>query len=155
MTGAIHSTEISGNFRPKLNGSLRSNRKSVEKTGPPFEVDHFSRSERSEFWLNGSRLMSGERLQKFHTDDVSQPRSGSASDWLCRVGNLLRPIRSTTQMCAVTRHQYGISALVSQTSFCGETGGGVGKCRLFFSGYGQESESTFFSHLYRARVGRR
>ena len=26
-----------------------------EKTGPPFEVYHFSRSDRSEFWLNGSR----------------------------------------------------------------------------------------------------
>ena len=26
-----------------------------EKTGPPFEVDHFFRSDRSEFWLNGSR----------------------------------------------------------------------------------------------------
>ena len=25
------------------------------KTGPPFEVDHFSRSDRLEFWLNGSR----------------------------------------------------------------------------------------------------
>ena len=33
----------------------RFNRKRFEKTGPPFEVDHFSRSERLEFWLNGSR----------------------------------------------------------------------------------------------------
>ena len=31
----------------------------------------------------------------------------------------------------MTRHQYGISALVSQTSFRGETTGGVAKCRLF------------------------
>ena len=53
--GAIHSTKISENFGPKLNGSVRSNRKSFEKTGPPFEVDHFSRSDRLEFWLNGSR----------------------------------------------------------------------------------------------------
>ena len=53
--GAIHSTKISGNFGPKLDGSVRSNRKSFEKTGPPFEVDHFSRSDRLEFWLNGSR----------------------------------------------------------------------------------------------------
>ena len=29
------------------------------------------------------------------------------------------------------RHQYGISALVSQTSFGGETSGSVAKCRLF------------------------
>ena len=48
-------TETSGNFGPKLNGSVRSNRESFEKTGPPFEVVLFSRSNRSEFWLNGSR----------------------------------------------------------------------------------------------------
>ena len=53
--GAIHSTKISGNFGPKLSESVRSNRKSFEKTGPPFEVDQFSRSNRLEFWLNGSR----------------------------------------------------------------------------------------------------
>ena len=52
--GAIHSTKICGNFGPKLNGSVRSNGKSFEKTGPPSEVDHFSRSDRLEFWLNGS-----------------------------------------------------------------------------------------------------
>ena len=28
---------------------------SVEKTGPPFEVNHSYRSDRSKFWLNGSR----------------------------------------------------------------------------------------------------
>ena len=52
---AIHSTKISGNFGPKLNGSVWSNQKSFGKTGPPFEVDHFSRSDRLECWLNGSR----------------------------------------------------------------------------------------------------
>ena len=52
--GAIHSTKISGNFGLKLNGSVRSNRKSFEKTGPPFEVVLFSRLDRSECWLNGS-----------------------------------------------------------------------------------------------------
>ena len=51
---------------------------------------------------------------------------GSASDWSCRVGNLVQAIRSTTQICVVTR-----PALVSQTSFRGETSGGVAKCRLF------------------------
>ena len=43
-----------------------------------------------------------------------------------------QPIRSTTQIWVVTRHQYGISALVSQTSFGGETSGDVAKGRLFF-----------------------
>ena len=42
------------------------------------------------------------------------------SDWSCRVGNLLQPIRGTTRICVMTRHQYGISALVSQTSFGGK-----------------------------------
>ena len=32
---------------------------------------------------------------------------GSASDWSYRVGNLIQPIRSTTQVWVVTRHQYG------------------------------------------------
>ena len=45
----------------------------------------------------------------------------STSDWLCRERNFLQPIGSTTQTWVVTRHQYGISALVSQTSFSGET----------------------------------
>ena len=55
VLGAIHSTKVSGNFGPKLNGSVRSNQKSFEKTGPPFEVVLFSQSDRLEFWLNGSR----------------------------------------------------------------------------------------------------
>ena len=42
-----------------------------------------------------------------------------------------RPIRSTTQIWVVTRHQYGFSALVSQTLFRGETSGDVAKFRLF------------------------
>ena len=46
--GAIHSAKISGNFGLKLNGSVRSNRKSFEKISPPFEVDHFSRLDRSD-----------------------------------------------------------------------------------------------------------
>ena len=37
----------------------------------------------------------------------------------------------TTQIWVVTRHQYGISALISQTSFGRETSGSVTKCWLF------------------------
>ena len=37
-----------------------------------------------------------------------------------------------------TRHQFGISALVSQTSFDGETSGSVAKCRLFSRATGGE-----------------
>ena len=42
-----------------------------------------------------------------------------------------RPIKSSKQIWVVRRHQYGISALVSQTSFGGKTSGSVAKCRLF------------------------
>ena len=38
-------------------------------------------------------------------------------------------------MWVVTRHQYRISALVSQTSFCQETSVGLVKCRAVLSGY--------------------
>ena len=78
-------------------------------------------------------MTSKKRAQIFNTDDL-----GGAFDWSCRVGNLIQPIRNTTQIWVVTRHQYGISALVSQPSFGGKTSGSVSKCRLFsqaLSGY--------------------
>ena len=59
------------------------------------------------------------------------PDLGSAPDWSCREGDLLQPIRSTTQILVRVRHQYGISVLVFQTSFRQETTVGVAKCRLF------------------------
>ena len=55
---------------------------------------------------------------------------GSTFDWLKQVSLAARPIRSTTQIWLVPR--YGISALVSQASFGGETSGSTAKClRLF------------------------
>ena len=62
------------------------------------------------------KLTSGKQAQKFHTDDVSLPVLASASHWSCSMGNLLQPSRITTQTWVVMFHQYGISALVSQTS---------------------------------------
>ena len=59
------------------------------------------------------------------------PDLDSASDWLKQISHVVRPIKSTTQIFVVTRHQYGISALVSQTSLGGETSGDVVKRRLF------------------------
>ena len=63
------------------------------------------------------------------------PYLGTASYWLCRMGNLIQPIRSTTQIWEVTCHPYGISALVSQMSFHDLAGrpvqGSVAKCQLF------------------------
>ena len=47
------------------------------------------------------------------------------------LGNLLQPIRTTTQIWVMTCHQYVISVLVSQTLFHQETSGGVAKSQLF------------------------
>ena len=59
------------------------------------------------------------------------PDLGSASDLLCREGISFQPIRSTTKIWVVTRHQYGISALVTQTSFYEGSSGDLAKHRLF------------------------
>ena len=63
-TSPLYSTKIFGNFSPKLDGSVRSNRKSFEKTCPPFELDHYSWSDRLEFWLNGSRPLFSSDVKK-------------------------------------------------------------------------------------------
>ena len=49
-----------------------------------------------------------------------QPDLGGASDWLNKISHVARPIRITTLIWVVTRHQYGISVLVSQASFGGK-----------------------------------
>ena len=49
------------------------------------------------------------------------PDLGSNSEWLKKLSHSALPSRSTNQIWVVTRHQYGISALVSQTLFRGET----------------------------------
>ena len=59
------------------------------------------------------------------------PDLGSAFYCLKQISLAARPIKSTTQIWVVTRHQCGISVLVPQTSFRKETSGGVAKCRLF------------------------
>ena len=67
-------------------------------------------------------MTSEKRGQKFHHLMTRHyPDLGSASDWLNQISHPARPIRGITQIWVVTRHQYGISALVSQTSFRGET----------------------------------
>ena len=80
-----------------------------------------------------SQMTSKKRAQKLHTDDTSLPMPELG--WSYSVGNLIQPIRSTTQIWVVTRHQNGISALVSETSFSGETSGkpsgSVANCRRF------------------------
>ena len=74
------------------------------------------------------RLRNGRRNSTLITRHY--PELGSASDWFSQISHAIRPIRSSTQIGVVTRHQYWIS----HTSFRGETSGGVAKCRLFSLG---------------------
>ena len=62
------------------------------------------------------------------------PDQGSAPEWSSHLGNLLQPIRNTNQIWIVMHHQYYISALVPQTSFCVETSGGITSMTAVFLG---------------------
>ena len=66
-------------------------------------------------------MTSEKRAQKFILMACHYPDLDSASDWLKQIFLAAWPIRSSTQIGEVTCHQYGISALVSQMSFRGET----------------------------------
>ena len=48
-------------------------------------------------------------------------------------GKFTTLVRSMTQICVVTHHQCGISALVSRMSFHEHVTGGITKCQLFYS----------------------
>ena len=63
------------------------------------------------------------------------PDLGSASDWLCCVGNLLQSIKSTTQIWVETCHQYVISVIASWTSFRRESQWWRRKMLVVFSCY--------------------
>ena len=73
---------------------------------------------------------------------------------------MLQPIRSTSQIWVVTRHQYGISARISKTLFRGETtgdggtgGGSVAKCLLYSQARGlHESLKSLVMFSSSARV---
>ena len=111
---AIHSTKLTGNFGPKLNGSVRSNRKSFEKTGPPFEVVLFSRSDRLEFWLNGSRPKIPLKVRVLDTDDLKQKTSlfsvQGKSAWYCFKAVVLlfyiSSVSGTKSKCPNSHHRH-------------------------------------------------
>ena len=77
--------------------------------------------------------------------------------WLKKNSLTVYPIRSTAQIWIVTRHQYGISALVSQTSFRGKTSDGLAKCWLFSQASKFLASVTLSSKLFavsdRSRCG--
>ena len=80
--------------------------------------------------LYSHEMMSEERGKKFHYVTCYNPDLGSSFDWLKHISPTSTsaiPFRSITQICVVTGHVNGIPALVSQTSFLGQTGGGVAR----------------------------
>ena len=83
------------------------------------------------------KMTSDERVQKFHTDDVSSPHI-----WVVLLIGWKFASSTQKHYPDLTRHQYGISAFVSQTSFHGDTTGGVVKCQLFSQAniFAQEEE---------------
>ena len=66
-----------------------------------------------------------QRLQNSIQMTRHYPHVGGAFDWLKQIFN-----QSDSLPRSGSRHQYGISAFVSQTPFCGENNCGVAKCRL-------------------------
>jgi len=77
-----------------------------------------------------------EHLRKEHRNSIVMMLHyldlGTASDWSCCLWNLLlNQSEALPQTWVVISHQYGISALVSQTAFHGETVSGVAECHLF------------------------
>ena len=58
------------------------------------------------------------------------PDLRSASDWLKCEGIPIQTIKSTTWIWVVTCHRYGISVLVTQTSFCEGSSGDLARCQL-------------------------
>lgn len=80
--------------------------------------------------------MSEKREQKFPNGDMSlNPDMASASDWLCRKGNLLQPIiiRNTTHIWIVTSP--GNSVLISLSHFAGKPEGWHCEMSTVFLGY--------------------
>ena len=68
-------------------------------------------------------------LMKGHYRDLR-----SASDWSCSDKNLLQPVMTSTGIWVVTCHQYWISVVVAQASFCGEKSGEVVRFISLFGG---------------------
>ena len=82
--------------------------------------------------LVSPRMTSEQQLQKIHTDDVWLPRCGKCFWLVVPREKFASTNQEHNQDMGSERHQYGIFAVVSQTSFRKETSEGVVKCRLFF-----------------------
>ena len=72
------------------------------------------------------------------------------ANWLYCERNLLQPIRSTSQIWVVMRHQCGISEVFAQKSFHRKTSGVVIKCQLFSLALLYSVQKKFTSCKWRA-----
>ena len=70
----------------------------------------------------------------------------SVFDWPKQISLAVRPIGSFSQLWVLTRHQYGIFALVPQPSFRGQTSSSFAKCRLF-----SQANSPSVARLYQKK----
>lgn len=79
------------------------------------------------------KVTSEKRLQKCHTG----VRRVTTKKWVVPlIGKAnFQSIRIPTQIWAVSRHQYGIFAVVPQTQFQGEISSGAAKISAAFAGY--------------------
>ena len=94
-------------------------------------------------------MTSEQRLEKFYADDVHFTKDlDSVSDWLKQISFATRPIRSTTQIWVVTRRHYGISALVSQTPFRGETSSASRNVGCFLKAKGRVKMVTQLIYVF-------
>ena len=96
-----HTTPWARSIQPNFR-KFRSNRKSFEKTGPPFEVVLFSRSDRSEFWLNGSRSLT------FQTDDVTSGITRYVTCTLTSGYGWFRGERVTVNTCYIKNYFFEV-----------------------------------------------
>ena len=74
----------------------------------------------------------------WHDINTYEPQGNYLSNQSHQLGRLCS---STTLIRVVTRHQYEISALAPQTSFCGETIGGIMRCQLFSQATNQTTKN--------------
>ena len=86
------------------------------------------------------------------------PDLGSVSDWLKQISKKARPIRSTTHIWEVTRHQYGILCSFLRRYLAGKPGGktdgGVAKCAFPIFGACAVTCSEITSSRLRSLIGR-
>ena len=137
---AVRTTEIRRSKEIGRGHGIRLHHRAVmSQTHTILLITTWRKQERMLNYLKQSpcNMTCNERVQKFHTDDVSLPHV-----WVVLLIGWKFASSTQKHYPDLTRHQYGISAFVSQTSSHGDTTGGVVKCQLFSQAsiFAQEEE---------------